>query len=199
MKKKKDRKYQKSDQRICDFGNEIMRKEARKIDIKNVEIYRGARVSRATFSRHYRCVTEIKIREEEKIFDEFRRQIRPNDNREAVILKFVLLVYKNRGFFRVLVKRNDIFLLKRMILGMNRLIIRGWRSYGIGVDRKIDKVCVHFVMAAVEEWGWRRFRGDLLEKEAVLIGEIYDFLEKNQGVLAGILMKCDIKHPRQKR
>ena len=199
MKKKKDRKYQKSDQKICDFGNEIMRKEARKIDIKNVEIYSGARVSRATFSRHYQCITDIKIREENRILCDFHRHMGLGDNRETVIFKFVLTLYKNKGFFAVLVKRNDIFLLKKMILEMNRLITRGWRSYGRETDRVLENICVYFVMAIVEEWARRRFRGDFLEREVGLISEMYDFLEDNQGDLGRIFAKWEIKHPRQKR
>lgn len=199
MKKQKDKKYQKSDRKICDFGNEVMRKEARKIDIKNAEIYRGARVSRATFSRHYKDATDIKVKEEERVFGEFRRQIKGSDNREEIIFKFALSLYKNKDVFLVCARRNDVFLLKRMISEVNRLIMRNWRSYGKEVDREINRWGTYLIIAVVEEWARRNFRDDLLEEEALLIKRVYDFLERNRGELARIFVKWDADCSRQKR
>ncbi len=189
VRRQEGKKYRKSDQKICDFGNEIMRKEARKIDIRNAEIYRGAKVSRATFSRHYKNVTDIKIREEERVLGEFRRQINSSDNREVVIFKFVLMLYKNRNVFLVCMRRNDVFLLKRMIFGMNRLVMRSWRRYDDVINRWVRRWGTYLVIAVVEEWARRNFRGDLIEEETQLIKRVYDFLEKNQGELARIFTK----------
>ena len=186
MRERVDRRYQRSDYDIRYFGNVVMGKEARRIDIDKVEIYRGAKVSRATFSRHYRGVTDIKVREEERVLRRFRQQLRSSDNREAVIFKFVLLVYKNREIFRVCIKRNDVFLLRRVIFLMNRLVMRGWRKYGGELDKKMGKWCTHLVMAVIEDWGRRNFRGDMLEEKAVIVGRVYDFLEKHQSELVRI-------------
>ncbi len=199
MKKQKDKKYQKSDQKICDYSNEILRKEARKIDIKSAEIYRGAKVSRATFSRHYNNVSDIKIREEERVFDGFRRQIKSSDGKDMVIFKFVLVIYQNRGIFLTCLKRNDVFLLKKMVHKMNQLVTRNWRSYGSGIDAKFMRWSAYLIIAAVEEWARRSFRGDLLEEEARLIKRVYDFLEKNQGELARVFRIWGKEYSRQKR
>lgn len=186
VKKQKDRKYQKSDKKICDFGNEVMEKESRKIDIKNAEIYRGAQVSRATFSRHYRNITDMKVREERTIMEQLRRKLKKDDDQKTAILKLMLLIHKNREVFRVLVKRNDVFLTKKMVSMVNEIVMRNWRSYGRKVDKEIERRCIYEVMAVIESWAENEFSEKLLEEKVMVVNEIYNHFERYRADFAKI-------------
>lgn len=185
----KDKKYENKDREICRLGHLLLWRKARSLNIKNSELCQKFGLSRSTLTRHYHSITEIKIKEEQRVAREFRKQITMDDDIWTATRKLLMVVSKNKEVIRVCVKRGEVVLLKKLGLIMNRVVMQKWTTYGKKVDQVVEKLGVYAVVVMVEEWTEEGFSEETREEKARLIAKIYKLIEKNAVKLAEILQK----------